>query len=152
MAQTFTATSCQTNASGFFLNPPKYIENGQIVRTCVINLNSIASATASAVIQMVPVPRGASINEVKLTIDAAGSATYILNVGDGTTNNRFITVSTASVGSATVRMNNPAGDGYSYSADDTIDITMGGAGTTSAQGVVRLTVWYSMDQATDGNS
>lgn len=150
MAQTFTSTACQTSASGFFLSPPKYIENGSIVRTCVISLS--ASFTASAVVQMIPVPKGASINEVQLTVDGAGSATYIFNVGDGTLNNRFISLVSATVGSAITRMTVPGGAGYSYSAEDTIDITFGGAGTTSAQGTVRLTVWYSMDQANDGSS
>jgi len=156
MAATYTATACQTNASGFFLTPPKYIENGGIVRSVSIGIPISASNTA--VIQMVPVPKGASIYDLVFAWDAAGTTTqFTVNIGDGNSTGRYVT-SFSATASGVCRLGagvaSFAGAGYSYSAEDTIDVfvTAVASGSTTPAGTFRLSILYSMDQSTDGNS
>ncbi len=168
MAATYTSTACQTTAGGFFLNPPKYIENGVVARSAVITVPWSASNTAVA--QMVPVPKGCQIVDVILAWDTAGTTTqFTFNVGDGNATGRYIT-SISATGSGVAHAGygvayasatqmqaitlTQGGIGYSYSAEDTIDIfaTAVASGSTTPAGTVRLTVLYSMDQSTDGSS
>lgn len=141
---TLTSTACQTSSGGFFLNPPKFIENGVIARTALYTKS--AAESAGDVIQMVPVPKGAVVHELNVTFGLGGGATTI-NVGDGNSTGRYYTSMSTNV--AVVQRAN-AGLGYSYSADDTIDIVIGTATSASAVGTYRLTVLYSVDQSTDG--
>lgn len=137
---TFTATAAAT--------PAKYIENGMIARSCLWTF-SAAAASVGDVVQMVRVPVGAHIHDVIVVPDFnAASATFAVNVGDGNSATRFILSATADV--TVVRATQ--GIGYSYSAEDTIDITVATAASASVGATVRLTVFYSMDQAQDGGS
>lgn len=140
---TLTSSACQT-LNGFFINPPKVIENGVIARTALFTFT--AAQSAGDVIQMVPVPKGAHINDV-YTVWGLGGGALTVNVGDGNTTSRFNLSLSTNV--ATVQRSN-AGLGYSYSAEDTIDIVVGTATSASAAGTVRLTVLYSMDAVVDG--
>lgn len=145
---TLTSTACQTNNSGFFLNPPKYIENGLIARTAIYSFT--AAQSAGDVIQMVPVPKGASIVDVETAFTpGAGGPVLTWLVGDGNTTNRYNASTSATVAT---QLRSTGGLGYSYSAEDTIDIVVGAVGSATAAGSIRLTVTYAMDQATDGNS
>jgi len=144
---TFTSTACQTNVSGFFLSPPKFIENGCVVRSAVQAFT--AAQSAGDVFQMVPVPRGCQINDIIVQTSGFTGGLVTVGVGDGGSTKRF--------GSASSSANNAvrpnlASIGYSYSVDDTIDILIDAVSTATATGTVRLTVFYSMDQSTDGNS
>lgn len=146
---TLTSTACQTfSNTGFFLSPPKYLEEGMVVRSAVYTFG--ANQSAGDIIQMVPVPKGCQIADVKVQVDAkAAGGDFVLNgVGDGNNTARFI--STSASGSAVAAIT--SGLGYSYSADDTIDIKIGTVTSATAGGSVRLTVMYSMDQSTDGAS
>lgn len=161
MAATYTSTACQTNSSGFFLNPPKYIENGCVIKSATMTIPWSASNTA--VVQMVNIPKGAQIADVILMWDTAGTTTqFTFNVGDGNATGRYIT-SLSATGSGVAHAGfsvaapgylTQGGIGYSYSAEDTIDIfaTAVASGSTTPAGTIRLTVLYSMDQATDGSS
>lgn len=138
---TLTSTACQTSASGFFLNPPKYIENGSIVRSALYTF--VAAQSAGDIVQMVPVPKGAQIVDVSVQIDGkAAGADFVLNgVGDGGSAARYSVISQS--GSAVLRMS--GGLGYSYSVDDTIDVKIGTIVSATAGGSLRLTVTYTMD-------
>lgn len=151
---TYTSTACQTSSGGFFLNPPRYIENGVVARSAAFTFTT--SASSGDVVQMVPVPKGALILDTQLDVGglAAGSNVAV-NVGDGNSTGRYNTSASVAAGvngGAIFRMTNAAGGGYSYSADDTIDVIMGTVGSMSGQAVLRLTVFYSFDNASDGNS
>lgn len=154
---TYTSTACQASASGFLLNAAKVIENGVIAKSAVFTFTT--SASAGDVVQMVPVPKSAQIHDLTLAVTggmAAGS-NVAFTVGDGNSTTRYSTSQSAAAATGAgsgifLRMNNYAGNGYSYSAEDTIDVTIGTVGSMSAQMSIRLTVLYSMDQATDGNS
>src|SRR5262249_44535092 len=124
---TYTSTACQTTASGFFLNAPKYIENGVVARSAVFNFT--AAQSAGDVIQMVPVPKGAQVIGVSsLHVPGAGGAVLVWNVGDGNATARY----QASVSVSAAAILNTIGLGYSYSADDTIDVLMGTVASATA--------------------
>lgn len=139
---TFTATAAQSTS------PPKYLETGMISRTCLWTF-SAAAASAGDVVQMIRIPNGAQIHDVAVlqTFNAA-SSTFAVNVGDGGVAARYILSATAN---ATI-VRATVGQGYSYSVEDTIDITVATAASASTGATVRVTVFYSMDQATDGTS
>ncbi len=146
---TLTSTACQTSASGFFLNPPKYIENGMVVRSAQYTF--VAAQSAGDVIQMVPVPKGAQIAGLVVQYAlATGAAITQGSIGDGGSAARYMGTLSASLAGVVTYMT--SGLGYSYSVDDTIDIVVGTATSASVGGTVRVTVTYSMDQAGDGNS
>lgn len=127
-----------------------------------INLNSVIGTYTAATgadldtddcIQMVKIPKGATILETIVAVRAAGldtstGCTWSLGDTDSTDDlDRYITVQTVGQSSAggVVRMNNPAGHGYKFTADGTIDITIvAGASTNVATAVVTLVVIYSM--------
>lgn len=142
---TLTASSCQTSSGGFFLSPPRYIENGVVARSAIYNFT--VAQSAGDVVQMIPIPKGALILDVQL-LPSLGGVTFAANVGDGNSGTRFIVSATANA----VVARNTTGLGYSYSADDTIDVTMVTIGSGSAAGSIRLSVMYSFDNAPDGNS
>lgn len=147
---TFTSTACQTfGTTGFFLNPPKYLEEGMIARTAIYNFTLAQSA--GDVIQMVPVPKGANVIDTVATfVPGAGGPVLTWIVGDGGTTNRYQTSASGAAGLSVHA--NGGGLGYSYSIDDTIDITVAAIASATAAGSVRLTVFYVMDASTDGNS
>lgn len=160
MAQTFTSTACQTfGTTGFFINPPKYIEEGCIIRAATYSFALNPSATVSAVIQMVPVPRGCQVHDVLMQWDEAGGQ-YTVKVGDGGNVSRYmnsISVSASGVArmgwcssAGAVNINQSGGMGYSYSVDDTIDIKIGAAGSATSVGTIRLQITYSMDNNQKG--
>lgn len=160
MAATYTATACQTNASGFFLTPPKYIENGSIVRSVSIPIPFSASNTCT--IQMVPIPKGAQVYDLLFCWDTAGTTTqFTASIGDPVSVGRYIT-SGSFTASGSLRLGGAAGTatgpfssfGYSYSVETVIQLTVTAvaSGSTTPAGNLRLTVMYSMDQSTDGNS
>lgn len=107
-----------------------------------------AAFVVNDVVQMVKIPKNAVIDEVILgsdDLDTGGAPAIVLAVGDGTTADRFITGSTVAQGGGFARLGVVAGMGYTYTADDTIDIKVTTAphtGTTS--GTVSLTVIYHM--------
>lgn len=130
---TFTASAAQLAA------PIKLNHIGDTV----VQSDYSASATLSAtdVIQMVKVPRGAKVTDVVITRDII--QTY--SVGDGDDDARYY--ATASV-VATVTQNDIlfGGHGYQYSQDDTIDIRADAAGIA---GPVKfhMTVRYHVDDS-----
>lgn len=81
------------------------------------------------------VKKGERVLEVILGNDALGASTT-LTVGDGASANRFITSTDTSTAKVT-RLNVIGGQNYEYTADDTIDVTLGGATGT---GTIELTV------------
>lgn len=144
---TFTSTACQTSSGGFFLNPPRYIENGVVARSVVHTFS--AAQSAGDIVQMIPVPKGALILELSTVYAGLGGGALTTTVGDGNSATRYngsVSTNLASVVRAS------AGLGYSYSADDTIDLVIGTATSASAGTTIRMNVLYSFDNAADGNS
>jgi len=146
---TLQSSACLTNNSGFFLNPPKYNEKNVVGRSVLYTF--VAAQSAGDVIQMIPVPKGAVVLDLAVQWAlGAGAAITQGSIGDGNSANRYYGSLSASAGNTIVHMT--TGLGYSYSAEDTIDIVVGTATSASAAGTVRMTVLYAFDQAADGNS
>jgi len=141
---TFTSTACQTSSGGFFLNPPRYIENGVVARSA--SYTKTAAESAGDVYLMCPVPKGAQIVDVILQ-PTMGGGSVTMNCGDAGSATRYGSLSCA----ASIAVHAAAGVGYSYSVDDSIKLTVGTATSASAVGSFRLTVLYQFDNATDGN-
>lgn len=140
---TLTATAAQSTV------PAKYSINGTITRIVDYSLGATGNPNLSTgdVIQMVRVPSGACVLDVWFMTDQLSGGNYTVTVGDGNTANRyFASLSTGSTsGINKMTLAGPAGIGYSYSAEDTIDITVSTVTTATASGVLRLAVSYTMD-------
>lgn len=98
------------------------------------------------VIQMVKVPLGAVIYRVELAVDDLDTgAAIVLAVGDGVVADRYITGSTIGQAGGVVTTNNVAGAGYTYTADDTIDVKVTTAPAGGGTGVIRLSVLFAKE-------
>lgn len=105
------------------------------------------------IIQMVPVPLGATVLEVILSVDDLDSgAALVLDVGDGDDDDRYILGSTIGQTGGTVRLgsgiaaNGANCQAYEYTAEDTIDIHVDTAPAGGGTGTLRLAVCYTMQQ------
>lgn len=108
--------------------------------------------SAGDVLQMVKIPAGATILDLKL-FGGGGGGAYTVSVGDGNSVARFLSATTfASAGQVySIYQNVPqivtatANGAYQYSADDTIDITVVSVLTATLAGIFTLNVSYAMD-------
>lgn len=80
-----------------------------------------ASMSSGDVIQMIKVPSGGQVVYVRTTSALQGQGS--ISVGDGVSTNRYIVDSAASKSSGNLVINNPSFVPYTYSTDDTIDVT-----------------------------
>lgn len=142
---TLTATAAQSTV------PAKYRINGTITRIVDYSLGATGAANLSTgdVIQMMRVPNGAVITDVRLSVDQLSGGNYTFGIGDGNAAGRYFTSLSSGSSSAMFIMTNAAaqqaGVGYSYSTEDTIDIVASTVTTATASGVLRLTVMYTLD-------
>lgn len=109
-----------------------------------------AALALDDVIQMVKIPAGATVLDVKLTaddLDTNAAPAIVLDVGDGGDTDRFIDGSTiGQSGGITASMNVRTGFLHAYTAEDTIDVHVQvGPATGAASGNVKLAVLYTMD-------
>lgn len=100
------------------------------------------AVSAGDVVQMVRIPAGATIHSVRYSGGLCEGSTCI--VGDGGVTNRYAATASASSISLVTDCMALEGHGYTYTADDTIDITYDAAASPTALGVVTLEVTYSM--------
>lgn len=142
---TLTASAAQSTV------PAKYRINGTVTRVVDYSLGATGNPNLSTgdVIQMLRVPAGACITDVKLVVDQLSGGNYTFGIGDGNAAGRYYTSLSSGSTSAQFIMSNAAaqqaGVGYSYSAEDTIDITASTVTTATASGVLRLVVSYTLD-------
>ena len=135
---TLTATAAQSTV------PAKFAINRDITR--VVSYTCNPALSAGDVIQMMRVPAGAQILNLRFWTDlfGGGNAT-ITGVGDGVSANRFMGSASTSNSLAAALLLTPQSIGYSYSVEDTIDITIGTVTSASAVGVLWLSVLYTND-------
>lgn len=147
---TYTASAAQTNASGFFLQPPRYNEKGVQTRSVEFNMANVTTAqSAGDVIQMIPVAKGAVLLDLNVLASSPAGLSLTLAVGDGNNTSRYAVSQSANASTSTV-FRAGAGIGYSYSAEDTIDIKITTATSATLTGTVRLTAFFTFDNAPDG--
>jgi hypothetical protein len=142
---TLTASAAAANI------PAKYAINGVIERIVSYSIGATANPNLSSgdVLQMVRVPAGACILDVRVMVDALTGGNYTMTVGDGNAATRYFGSLSSGSTSALYIMTNAAGAssglGYSYSAEDTIDIVVSTVTTATAAGVIKLGVRYTLD-------
>lgn len=133
---TFTATAAQSTS------PAHYIVNGDIVRNVEYTVPGVAFS-AGDVVQMVRIPAGARINDMTFIISSTAQS-HTVQIGDGNDAARYFASQSAVLVQA-VRMSAAGGFAYSYSAEDTIDITISTVTSgTAADADLRLIVSYTM--------
>jgi len=121
---------------------PKGLSVGLVAVTSIYSLTN--SLSAGDVIQMVKVPKGATPVYVALSYPAAGANVGNARVGDGVSAARYITgYAYSSTGVQAVI--NTAYVPYTYSVDDTIDITLLSVSVASVEGSFVLTAIFAMD-------
>lgn len=138
---TLTSTAAQSTV------PAKVTVNCDITVMSDYSMGATGNPNLSAgdVLQMVRVPSGARILDVWLISDALTGGNYTVTVGDGNSAARYFGSLSPGSTSSVNKMTQAAGFVYSYSADDTVDITIGTVTTATAAGVLRLMVKYTMD-------
>ena len=123
-------------------------------RGLVSQIATITIGTALAnndIIQLFTMPAGAVIEDLTVSSDGTQGANNdaVFTVGDGDDADRYITTAgglALRTGGGVNRLNNYAGHGHTYSAEDTIDlkVTTQGTGQTTG-GVIRASVLYRMN-------
>ena len=106
-----------------------------------------ASLQAADVIQMVKVPKGATVVYLALS---GGNGQGVCKVGDGVNTGRYLAGYLNSAASKSTPINT-AYVPYTYSTDDTIDVLCSLVSTTAgATGAFNLVAIYSMDPGPTG--
>ena len=125
-----------------------------IVSRTKTHTNTVAYVV-NDVIEMIKIPKGATVLDVKLASDDIdGGSNLTLSVGDGSVVDRYIKDSTVGqAGGVAVygsgvsgAMGNAVNLGYTYTADDTIDVKVTTAPASDGIGSITLTVLYTMDE------
>lgn len=137
---TLTASAAQSTI------PAKYAINGTISR--VVSYTVAAALSAGDVIQMVRVPKGATILDLTFFTDEFGTSNATVgSIGDGNAVGRYLGTASTSSSLAVGLITLPGGVGYSYSAEDTIDIVIGTVTSASNVGKLTLRLSYTLDNA-----
>jgi len=102
------------------------------------------------VVQMVKIPKGATVLDVIVDVPALESSTALRwSLGDGDSESRYILTNSTGISSAggIVRLAVAGGSQYAYTEDDTIDfkIKTVASGTPVTVGIIKATVLYTMD-------
>jgi len=132
---TLTANAAQAVA------PTKAIHVG--VNSVQGSYDLSASLSAGDVIRMVKVPAGAKVIGGHVNLNAGAANTLTVTVGDGNDPNRYL--DSTSAPQTDVVQFAPATLDYSYSAADTVDITITAVSGATATGSLKLTLLYQMD-------
>ena len=104
------------------------------------------------VIKMIKVPKGATILELVCAVDDLDTGTTItLDVGDGTTANRFIAADTTARSGGLFRFGSGISGAaaanclnYTYTADDVLQFKVHAAPTGGGTGTMSMNVIYTM--------
>lgn len=126
-----------------------YVARSNVGETFVEESFTFTVAPAlNDVVQMFKIPAGAKVCEVVLSstdIDTNGTPLVTLDVGDANSATRFISASQIGRTGGVARLDQFAGLGYTYTADDIIQVKVSAAPATSVVGTVVVTVFYTMD-------
>ena len=134
---TYTATAATAEVT------PRHAAQGLVTKYCKYTIS--ATTSAGDVIQMIKIPKGASVVDLKFL--AASTGVLLFDVGDGVDPNRYIVGATGSAAAAGVNLAASAAfQNYIYSAtEDTIDVTLGTVSTSGSGGYLAILVTYGND-------
>lgn len=126
--------------------PAKGLSAGLVAVTASYSVGAALSLSAGDVIQMVNVPKGATVVYMAVS---GGSGDALVAVGDGIDPDRYIAHATMASASTVVRTItlNASNVPYVYSADDTIDIAVSTVSVGTTTGGFNMTVIFSKDTA-----
>lgn len=135
---TFKSDKAQASSARRVLHSGLTIEHAQYTGS--------ASLSAGDTIEMVKVGAGGRVHSFVLSVNTLGtSATPTVALGDGLDSNRYFGTAAPTAGFVT-DLNNHAGHGYEYTADDTVDIRVAsvpsGNGTSAPVFKLTLGVFY----------
>lgn len=137
-----------TRASGKVAagTPAKGLSVGLVAVTASYSVGAGTSLSAGDVIQMVNVPKGATVVYVAFS---GGSGDALCALGDGVDDDRYIAYGSMGSVTSTVRTIslNAANVPYVYSTDDTIDVNVSSVSVGTITGGFNLTVIFSKDTA-----
>lgn len=123
---------------------PKGLMVGLVAESSTYSVAAATSLSAGDVIQMVKVPKGASL--VSFTL-SGGSGDALVTLGDGVDDDRYLTAVTMGSNSALIRTLNVAAGNvpYVYSTDDTIDISVSTVSVGTITGGFQIQCVFSMN-------
>jgi hypothetical protein len=126
--------------------PAKGLRAGLVAVSAVYSVGAALSLSAGDVIQMINVPKGAKVVDIKVS---GGSGDALIAVGDGDSNARYIDYATMASASTTVRTISLHAKmiPYEYSVDDTIDLYVSTVSVGTITGGFHMTAIFSMDTA-----
>lgn len=119
---------------------PKGLRVGLVAVTGIYSMNT-TSLSAGDVIQMVKVPANATPVYVAVS---GGNGAITIDVGDGIDDDRYCADLSASTG-MTLKTINTVFVPYTYSTDDTIDITVSAVSVTTTGGAFNMVAIFSMN-------
>lgn len=135
-------TALQTEGA----HPARTIEKG--VYPVTVSFTTSTALGVSDVVQMIPVQAGTTVLDVILSCDDLDSGTtMVLDVGDGGVTDRYIDGATIGQAGGITRMNVGAGHGYTYTANDTIDVLVQVGPAGDGAGTLVLTAYLSREPA-----
>ena len=123
---------------------PRGLRVGLVAVTSTFSPGAGQSISAGDVIQMVKVPQGATVVDLKFSTNYVQAS---LTVGDGLNDARYIAIRSTSAGHVMTPITT-AYTPYQYSTDDTIDIFISLVSVSSIAGAFSLIAIYSMDADT----
>jgi len=123
---------------------PKGVRVGLAATSAIYSMGAALSLSAGDVIQMVRVPKGASLIWFQLS---GGGGDALVSLGDGVDDDRYMTLVTMGSNSALIRTANVHGGNvpYVYSVDDTIDIAVSTVSVGTITGGFHLRCIFSMN-------
>lgn len=113
---------------------PHGLRVGLVSTTATYSPNG--SMSTGDVIQMIKVPKGAQVVDLKVAYKLTGQGSYI--VGDGISTSRYMTATLGSVAAGIGVMTSTTFTPYTYSTDDTIDITLSTSVNPSSGSVIMI--------------
>lgn len=139
MPTTFKASLAETGV------PARYQEKGAFTVVSTYTVPAASTVYAGDTIQMLKVQSGVTVTDVVMIYeDMSGDSDVTFAVGDGASTDRFITAADVDSAVGTKRLS----DGkfpYTYTADDTIDILIGGsAGVSVLTNAKKVTLVVTM--------
>lgn len=132
---TFTSSQVGSGVS------PRAVHVG--LNTVVGKYSTSTALSAGDVIQMVKVPLGATVTGV--TASGGAYKQYTFTVGDGNSTARYMAATSGGPTAVVTTGTALAGHGYTYTAEDTIDIVTTVATSATGTGTATLIVQYTMD-------
>lgn len=138
---TVTSNQCSAGVQ------PKGLRVGLVATTAVYSpgVHGPTSLSTGDVIQMVKVPQNSQVHFVAVHCNLSGQGS--LTVGDGVSATRYIAASLLSLSAGTYLFPSTANQGYApytYSTDDTIDITISASAQPSS-GAIYMTALVNMN-------